>query len=171
MSALRAEGVLHRRRVLICLRATNIELRRSNLRLGVLPRRLKMSTIFFGRLHDRSLVSRCPFRYSETVFYNFHVFYLQISSNWGTWVDDSSGRWFLRIFCKSVHEDVHGSLYGYGKSWSEMEFFFADSFSHQIVGFRHGLDLNECSQSNGTTFWSFERLMRTRSYFALTINH
>ena len=47
MSALRAEGVLHRRRVLICLRATNIELWRTIFRLRIFSRSLKMLMIFF----------------------------------------------------------------------------------------------------------------------------
>ena len=47
MSALRAEGVLHRRRVLICLRATNIELCGTYFRLRIFSRSLKMLTIFF----------------------------------------------------------------------------------------------------------------------------
>jgi len=36
---------------------------------------------------------------------------------------------------------IHEPLNGYGKSLSEMEFFLADSFSHQILGFRHGFRL------------------------------
>ena len=62
MSALRAEGVLHRRRVLICLRATNIELRRTIDRLGIFAKKTQNLDDFFWSLHDQSLVSRRPFR-------------------------------------------------------------------------------------------------------------
>ena len=96
---------------------------------------------FFWCLHDPSLVTWDPFRCSETVFYNFHVFYWNRSSNWATWVDDSSGRWIWPDFWKMTHEVTYQSVYGYGKSWPEMEFFLIDSFSHQILGFRHGFRL------------------------------
>ena len=96
---------------------------------------------FFWCLHDPSLVTWDPFRCSETVFYNFHVFYWNRSSNWATWVDDSSGRWIWTDFWKMTHEVTYQSVYGYGKSWPEMEFFLIDSFSHQILGFRHGFRL------------------------------
>ena len=40
-----------------------------------------------------------------------------------------------------VYQMVYRSIHGYGKSWSEMEFFLTDSFSHRILGFRHGFRL------------------------------
>ena len=80
MSALRAEGVLHRRRVLICLRATNIELWRTIFRFGILPRKFKMPMIFFWRLRPSS-VAQTWTRVSPTLL---EVFFLHYTHDFDT---------------------------------------------------------------------------------------
>ena len=80
MSALRAEGVLHRRRVLICLRATNIELWRTIFRFGILPRKFKMPMIFFWRLRPSS-VAQTWTRVSPT---RLEIFFLHYTYDFDT---------------------------------------------------------------------------------------
>ena len=50
MCALRVEGAGTKRRALICLWTTSIELARTKVRFGILSRKLKMLMIFFWRL-------------------------------------------------------------------------------------------------------------------------
>ena len=49
------------------------------------------------------------------------------------------------------------------------EFFLTDSFSYQILGFRHGFRFEWMFLIEWENFWSFEHLMTTRNYFVITI--